>query len=120
MPLWASVLVATTLTAPAAWAGVVAVIDVLFTRVTPVAAVPPKLTVAPVRKPAPVMVTVVPPMVVPELGVIRVTLGAGLDVGLGELDVFGVVVPPPQPGNSSARSNREQTGNKYPRDIRER
>ena len=100
MPLWASALVATTLTAPAAWAGVVAVIDVLFTRVTPVAAVPPKLTVTPVRKPVPLMVTVVPPPVVPELGVVKVTVGAGLE---GE---FGVVVPPPQPVKRSARSNK--------------
>jgi len=115
VPLWASVLVATTLTAPAAWTGVVAVIDVLFTMVTPVAAVPPKLSVTPARKPVPVMVTVVPPLVVPELGVIKVTVGVGLDVGLGGL---GEVVPPPQPVNRSARINREQTGNQYLRDIR--
>lgn len=47
VPLLASVLVTTTLTAPAAWAGVVALIDVLLIRVTPVAALPPKLSVAP-------------------------------------------------------------------------
>lgn len=64
----------------------------------------------------PVMVTVVPPLVVPELGVIRVTVGAGLDGGLGGL---GEVVPPPQPVNRSARNNRGKTGNQYLRDIRE-
>ena len=56
----------------------VAVIDVLFTTVTPVAAVPPKLTVAPARKPVPVIVTAVPPLAVPELGEIVLTVGAGL------------------------------------------
>ena len=35
--------------------------EVLLTTVTPVAGVPPKLTVAPARKPVPVMVTAVPP-----------------------------------------------------------
>ena len=77
MPFWASVLVTTTLTAPAACAAVVAVIDVLFTTVTPVAAVPPRLTVAPAKNPVPVMVTGVPPAVVPEVGEIAVTVGAG-------------------------------------------
>ena len=77
MPLWASVLVTTTLTAPAAWAGVVAVIVVLLTNVTPVAAAPPTLAVAPDRNPVPVIVTAVPPLVVPVLGVIDDTVGAG-------------------------------------------
>ena len=53
-------------------------IDVLLTTVTPVAAVPAKLTVAPVRKFAPVMVTPVPPLAGPALGVIAVNAGAGL------------------------------------------
>src|ERR1700687_1025013 len=104
-----------TFTAPAAWAGVMAVIDVLLTSVTPVAAVPPRPTVAPARKPVPVIVTAVPPLIVPELGVIEVTVGAGL---LGGLGVLGLIVPPPQPGNRSVRSNREPTGNQYLRDIR--
>ena len=43
-----------------------------------VAAVPPKLTVAPARKPVPVMVTAVPPAAGPVLGAIEVTVGAGL------------------------------------------
>ena len=71
-------MVTTTFTAPAACAGVVAVIEVLPTTFTFVAAVPPRVTVAPVRKPVPVMVTAVPPAAVPVFGVIEVTVGAGL------------------------------------------
>ena len=78
VPLLVSVLVTTTLTAPAAWAGAVAVIVVPFTTVTPVADVPPSFTVAPDRKPVPVMVTGVPPVEGPVLGEIEVTVGAGL------------------------------------------
>jgi hypothetical protein len=81
VPLLVSVLVTTTLTAPAAWAGVVAVIEVLFTTVTPVADVPPSFTVAPAKNPVPVMVTAVAPLVGPVLGVIEVTVGAGLAGG---------------------------------------
>lgn len=73
-----SVLVTTTLTVPAAWAGVVAVIALLFTTVTPVAEVPPSCTLAPARKPVPVMASAVPPLRVPETGEIAVTVGAGL------------------------------------------
>jgi hypothetical protein len=54
------------------------VIDVLLATFTAVAAVPPKLTAAPDRKPVPVTVTAVPPLAVPELGVMEVTVGAGL------------------------------------------
>jgi hypothetical protein len=54
---------------------VVAVIEVALLTVTPVAATPPNVTdVAPVRF-APVMVTLAPPTVVPELGEIDVTVG---------------------------------------------
>ena len=80
VPLLASVLVTTTLVAPAACAGVVAEIVVLFTTVTAVAEVPPSFTVAPVRNPVPMMVTAVTPLMVPELGEIEVTVGAGFDV----------------------------------------
>ena len=45
-------------------------IEVLFTTLTPVAAVPPSFTVAPARKPVPVMVTAVPPFAVPLFGAI--------------------------------------------------
>ena len=70
-------LVTATFTAPAACAGAVAVMVVLFVTPTPVAGVPPKLTVAPARKPVPVMVTGVPPAVVPDTGEIELTVGAG-------------------------------------------
>ena len=78
VPVWLSGLVTTTLTAPAACAGAVAVMDVLLATVTPVAAVPPKLTVAPERNPDPVMVTDVPPVAGPETGETEVTAGAEL------------------------------------------
>ena len=68
----------TTVTVPAACAGVVAVIEVLLTTFTFVAAVPPRVTVAPARNPVPLMVTAVPPAAVPVLGAIDATVGAGL------------------------------------------
>jgi len=43
-----------------------------------VAEVPPKLTLAPDKNPVPVSVTDVPPAVVPDVGEIAVTVGAGL------------------------------------------
>ena len=61
MPLLLSELVTTTATLPAAWAGVVAVMLVALTRTTLVAAAPPKVTAAPLWKPLPAMVTLVPP-----------------------------------------------------------
>jgi len=79
LPLCVSGLVTTTSTVAAACAAVVAVIKVAFTTVTPVAAVPPRLTVAPARNPVPVIVTAVPPLVVPEMGDIPVRVGAGLE-----------------------------------------
>ena len=57
--------------------GVVAVIEVLFTTVTPVAVVPPMLTVAPVRKLLPVIVMAVPPATGPLVGETDATVGAG-------------------------------------------
>jgi hypothetical protein len=51
----------------------------------------------------------------PELGVIEVTVGAGLEEGLVEL---GLIVPPPQPGKRNATSNKEQTGNQFFRGIK--
>jgi hypothetical protein len=76
-PLVPPVVVTVTLTAPAAWAGVVAVMEVppAFTT-APDAAVPPKDTLAPVRF-APVSVTAVPPAVVPEVGAMELSVGAG-------------------------------------------
>lgn len=68
--------VTTMFTAPAACAGVVAVIEVLEFTVTPVAAVPPKVTAPDPRKFVPVIVTAVPPDVVPPVGETAVTVGA--------------------------------------------
>ncbi len=62
-------MVTTTSTAPAAWAGVVAVMEVALPTVIPVAAAPPKVTEAPDTKPVPVIVvaltTVTPVAAVP-------------------------------------------------------
>jgi hypothetical protein len=69
-------LVTVTVSAPAAPAGVVAVIVVLFTTVTLVAAAEPNVTVAPEAKFVPVIVTAVPPAVGPLLGLTLVTVGA--------------------------------------------
>src|SRR6266481_1514127 len=76
VPLCVSAFVTVTLTAPAACAGVVAVIVVPLTTVTPVAALPPTLTVAPVTKLVPVIVTAVPPAVGPDEGATLATVGA--------------------------------------------
>jgi hypothetical protein len=64
-------------TAPALPAGVEAVMVVLLTTTTLVAAVLPQVTVAPVTKLVPVMVIAVPPAVDPVLGETLVTVGAG-------------------------------------------
>src|SRR3989442_6884986 len=77
VPLCASALVTVMFTAPAACAGVVAVIVMLFTTLTPVAALPPRLTVAPGAKLVPVIVTAVPPVVGPDEGATLPTVGAG-------------------------------------------
>jgi hypothetical protein len=68
-------LVTVSVTAPALPAGVVAVIDVLLTTTTLVAAVDPNFTVAPVAKFVPVIVTAVPPATDPLLGDTLVTVG---------------------------------------------
>jgi hypothetical protein len=68
-------LVTVTVTAPTLPAGVVAVMVVLLTTATLVAAALPKVTVAPVAKFVPVMVTAVPPSVVPLVGDTLVTVG---------------------------------------------
>ena len=77
VPLWPSGLVTTTFTEPAVCAGVVTVRLVLLTKLTPIAAVPPKLTVAPDTKLVPVMVTDVPPAFGPFAGAMPPTVGAG-------------------------------------------
>ena len=68
--------VTVTVAAPAVPAGVVAVMDVLLTTTTLVAAVVPNFTVAPVAKLVPVIVTAVPPAVEPVFGDTLVTVGA--------------------------------------------
>jgi hypothetical protein len=70
-------LVTVTVAAPALLAGVLAVIVVLFTTTTFVAAVPPIVTPAPLAKFVPVIVTVVPPAVDPLFGLTLVTVGTG-------------------------------------------
>ena len=74
LPLSPLLLVTVTVAAPLP-AGVVAVIEVLLTTVTPVAAVPPKVTVAPAAKFVPVIVTAVPPATGPPFGDTLVTVG---------------------------------------------
>src|SRR5271166_4739192 len=65
-------------TVPAASAGVVAVIWVDELTVKVVAGLAPKSTVVAPVKSVPVIVTTVPPWVVPELGLTLVTVGAGV------------------------------------------
>jgi len=67
--------------APADFAGNVAVIKVLLTTVTPVAAVPPTDTVAPDTKPVPVIVTDLPAKG-PVVGDTVATVGAALYVNV--------------------------------------
>jgi hypothetical protein len=75
LPLCAPGFVTVAVTAPALPAGVVAVISVPLTATTFVAAVPPNVTVAPAAKFVPVIVTDVPPAVVPLFGDTLVTVG---------------------------------------------
>ena len=64
-----------TVTAPALPAGVVAVIVVAFTTTTFAAEPLPNVTVAPATKFVPVIVTEVPPAVVPPFGLTLLTVG---------------------------------------------
>jgi hypothetical protein len=70
-------LVTVTVTAPIAFAGVVAVIVVLFATETLVAAVLPNVTAAPEMKFVPEIVTAVPPAAEPLFGETPVTVGVG-------------------------------------------
>jgi hypothetical protein len=74
LPLWPFT-VTVTAAAPALPAGVVAVIVVPFTTTTFVAAIPPNVTVAPVAKFVPVIVTAVPPATGPLFGDTLLTVG---------------------------------------------
>ena len=75
--LCASGFVTVTLTAAAACAGETAVMLLALTTFTFVAAVAPNLTVAPLAKLPPLIVTVVPPVVGPDDGEKFVIVGAG-------------------------------------------
>ena len=75
--LCASVFVTTTSRAPAEPAGDVQVIDVDDTTDTDVHAAPPTVTVAPAKKPVPVIVSWVPPATGPEEDDTEVIVGAG-------------------------------------------
>ncbi len=82
VPVWVSAFVTTTSTAPAACAGVVALICVALTTVTPLAEDPPNVTVAGPTKPVPVIVTDVPPAVEPLVGATAAAEGAAPNVTL--------------------------------------
>jgi hypothetical protein len=71
-------LVTVTVTAPALPAGVVAVIEVLFTTTTLLAAALPNVTVAPEAKFVPFIVTAVPPSVDPLFGDTLLTVGVAM------------------------------------------
>jgi hypothetical protein len=66
-------------TEPAERTGVVQVSEVSLAIETPVQGykLPPKVTVAPVVNPLPVIVTEVPPLVTPSAGSTKVTTGGG-------------------------------------------
>ena len=66
-----------TLTAPATWALVLAWTTVGDVTVKLAAVVAPKWTAVAPMNPVPVMVTVVPPLVVPDVGVSEVMVGVG-------------------------------------------
>ena len=89
--LVAEVVVAVTDTAPAVPAGAVAVMLLSELTVKAVAGVAPKYTSRALNNPAPVIVTVVPPLVGPAVGVIELMTGAGWKLKLCELSV------PPEP-----------------------
>ena len=66
-----------TFTCPAECAGVWQVIEVELATFTEVAADPPKLTVAPDRKPVPIKVNDVPPTIGPTIGNSEIRSGGG-------------------------------------------
>jgi hypothetical protein len=84
----------------AAWAGETAVISVEETTLKLVAATAPKATLVAPEKPVPVTVTVVPPVVGPELGEIDVMVGVAvapmttLARPVKPASVMATVVPP--------------------------
>jgi hypothetical protein len=86
MPVCVSGFATAIATAPvAAPAGVVAVMLVALATETPVAVTPPMVTVAPATKPVPVIVMLVPPPTLPEVGAALVTVGAAAAVYVNAL-----------------------------------
>jgi hypothetical protein len=87
--------VTTTLAVPAVPAGVVAVIVVSLTKLKLCTAAPPMVTPVTPVKPLPLMVTLVPPAVDPELGEMPVTLGVtAAGVQLIVQPIVPVLLPP--------------------------
>ena len=84
-------LVTCTVAGPALPAGVIAVRLVALAIVTPVAGVPPTVTVLPLVKLVPMTVIVVPPAVPPSAGVTPLTVGSATMVKL--LVAFGETLP---------------------------
>jgi hypothetical protein len=78
--LWVSGFLTITSTVPGAWAGVVARSCVALLKTT-AAGVCPKVTVAPLWKSVPVMVTTVPPTTGPEFGKTLLMVGGGPPLG---------------------------------------
>ena len=77
-PACRSVFVTEIVTLPTVPAGAVAEIVVASTTTTAAPALPPNATVAPSRKPVPVIETAAPPAFEPTVGVTALTVGAGL------------------------------------------
>ena len=100
----ASEFVTVTSALPAAWAGAVAVIDVALATVTFVAETPPNFTVALLRKFAPLIVTTVPPAVLPDTGVMPLIVGAGLATAFTLKDPNMLLCPEPQSGMSQTKA----------------
>ena len=78
-------------------AGVIAVMEVAETKLTPVAELPPMVTVAPETKPAPEIVTGVPPVTLPVAGEILEKVGAAA------LAAGAVTVPRSNPTESTIK-----------------
>ncbi len=90
VPLWL-LTVTTIFTCPAVWAGVVAEMVVSFVAVKVVAFVPPKVTADAPVKPLPMIVTLVPPVAGPDVGLTLLTVGTYANC-VGEFAVPPAVV----------------------------
>src|SRR5258705_2352745 len=101
---WLAVFCTITSTLAATCAGAVAVIEVDAGE-TFVAETPPNFTVALLRKPVPLMVTIVPPEVGPLTGRMLVTVGAGLATAFTLIVPNMLLCPEPQSGMSQTNAN---------------